>query len=802
MGKGLKILCLGGGPASLYFSILAKKANREHEITVLERGDRDSTWGFGVVFSDETLKGFMDADAPSYRRIVEQFAYWGGIDTTIHGKTINSQGHGFCGMSRLKLLNIFHDRCDELGVDLRFNTDVSDVDELHTDDYDLVVAGDGITSILRERYRDEFGTSMDWRRNKFCWLATTRPLDDFSFIFRKNEHGWWWVHAYRYEEGMTTWIVETSEETWAAAGLDRATEDDTRAYCETLFAEDLDGHPIITNRSIWRSFPVVRNERLYYGNIVLIGDAVRSAHFSIGSGTKLAMEDAIALAGYLERCEGDVAGALAMYQDIRKDEADRLQRTAVVSLSWFEHIDRYAAVQEAEQFTFNMLCRAKRVTYENLRLRDAGYIAAVDAWFARDARAVTGFDDIDVDKPTVPAFQPFRIGKMRVENRFELSAMCQYCAVDGLPGDWHLMHYGQRAVGGVGLVNTEMLCVAPDARITPGCAGIWADEHVEAWLRIVDFVRANSRAKLCAQIGHAGRKGATCLPWDGGIDEPMREGAWEIVAPSALPYLPHSAVPREMNAADMDRVCSQFVNAVKNADAAGFDMIEVHLAHGYLLSSFISPYTNRREDEFGGAIGNRMRFPLRVLAAAREAWPADKPVSVRISATDWVEGGLSEQDMLAVARLAKDAGADIINVSTGQVAKEEDPVYGRMFQAPFADQVRNEVGIATIVAGNISSADQANTLLAAGRTDIVALGRPIMNDPHFVLKAAAHYGHSRQYWPPQYLSGKILAEALAGKDNEEMLELRRAAKPPNPGEALAIAIARGEVLKKLEDNRP
>lgn len=795
MAKALKIICLGGGPASLYFSILMKKVNPAHDITVIERGDRSSTWGFGVVFSDETLQGFMEADAPSYKRIVEQFAYWGGIDTMIHGKTINSQGHGFCGMSRLKLLNVFHDRCDELGVNLRFNTDITSIDQLHMDEYDLVVAGDGITSLLREAYQDEFGTSMDWRANKFCWLATSKPLDDFTFIFRKNEHGWWWVHAYRYEEGMTTWIVETSEQTWASAGMDSATEAETRAYCEALFREELDGHALITNRSVWRTFPVLRNEKLYHKNIVLMGDAVRSAHFSIGSGTKLAMEDAIALAGFFQQTGDDVAGALEMYQGVRKDEADRLQRTAVVSLSWYEHIDRYAATQSAEQFTFNMMCRAKRVTYENLRLRDPDYVASVDRWFAEKTKAETGFDDIDSEQPNVPVFQPFRIGNMRIENRFQLSAMCQYCAVDGNPTDWHLMHYGQRAVGGAGLLNTEMICVSAEARITPGCTGIWNDAQTKQWQRIVDFVHANSRAKICAQIGHAGRKGATCLPWDGGIDEPLPTGSWEIVAPSALPYLDHGVVPREVTLADMDRIVADFVTATGNAERAGFDMIELHLAHGYLLSSFISPVTNQRNDEFGGDINARMSFPLRVLAAVRDAWPDDKPISVRISATDWVEGGLTEEDMLAAAAMLKHAGVDVLNVSTGQVTKDEDPVYGRMFQASFSDQIRNEVGISTIVAGNITTADQANTLIAAGRADIIALGRTIMNEPHFVLMAAARYGNTDQYWAPQYLSGKPLTEALAQKDNETMLELRTAAKPPNPREALAIAVARGEVLQ-------
>ncbi|MEM7501263.1 MAG: FAD-dependent monooxygenase [Pseudomonadota bacterium] len=795
MARALRILCLGGGPASLYFSILMKKRNPEHDITILERGDRSSTWGFGVVFSDETLKGLMEADAPSYKRIVEQFAYWEGIDTKIHGKTIKSRGHGFCGMSRLKLLNTFHDRCDELGVNLKFQSDVTDVNQLDTDAYDLVVAGDGITSLLREAYKDEFGTSMDWRRNKFCWLATTKPLKDFEFIFRQNKHGWWWAHAYRYEEGRTTWIVETSEETWRSAGMESATEEQTKAYCEAVFADDLEGHELITNRSVWRTFPVVRNERLYHKNIVLMGDAVRSAHFSIGSGTKLAMEDAIALAGYFEETGDSVARALEKYQNVRKDDADRLQRTAVVSLSWFEHIDRYATAQEAEQFTFNMMCRAKRVTYENLRLRDPRFIAGVDRWFAGYVQQSTGYDDIDIEAPAVPVFQPFRIGSMRVENRFQLSAMCQYCAEDGLPTDWHFMHYGERAVGGAGLLNTEMICISPDARITPGCAGIWSDDQTAAWARIVEFAHRNSRAKICAQIGHAGRKGATCVPWDGGIDEPLPSGGWPIVAPSPLPYLEHGAVPQAMTESDMESIAKDFVAAARNADRAGFDMLELHLAHGYLLSSFISPVTNQRTDEYGGDIDGRLKFPLQVVTAVREAWSSRKPLSVRISATDWVDGGLSEDDMLRVARSLKDAQVDIINVSTGQVTSDEDPIYGRMFQAPFADQIRNEVGIPTIVAGNITTADQANTLIAAGRTDIVAFGRQIMNQPHFVLMAAAHYGHKKQHWPPQYASGKFLSEVLAAKECEEELELRLAAKPPNPSVALAIAIARGEVLQ-------
>ena len=785
----LKIVCLGGGPAALYFSLLMKKANPGHDITVLERGPRDATWGFGVVFSDDTLRGFMEADAPSYKRIVEQFAYWDKIETRIHGTKVVSGGHGFCGMSRLKLLNALHDRCDELGVTLKFNTDITDLAQLDIDKQDLVVAGDGITSILRTAYEKEFGTRMDWRPNSFCWLGTTLPLDSFTFIFRNNEHGWWWVHGYRYEEGMSTWIVECSHETWLNAGMDTFTEEDTRTYIEEVFREDLQGHPIITNRSLWREFPVVTNTRLCYKNIVLLGDAGRSAHFSIGSGTKLAMEDAITLADIFRQQDNRVNAALDTYQEVRKPEADRLQRTAFTSLRWFENIDRYAQ-QDARQFTFNMMVRSKRVTYDNLRLRDPAFIQSIDKWFAGYARTLTGFDDIDTDNPAVPMFQPFRIGRLRVENRVQLSAMCQYCATDGLPGEWHFVHYGARGIGGAGLVSTEMLCTSADGRITPGCAGLWNAGQTEQWRRITAFIHANSKAKVCGQIGHAGRKGATCIPWQGGIDQPLPDNAWETIAPSPLPYLEHSRLPREMSGADMDKVEADFVNATRNAVGAGFDMLEVHMAHGYLLSSFISPYTNRRTDECGGDISNRARFPLRILRAVRQAWPSERPVSVRISATDWIADGLSEDDLPRLVLLLQENGADIINVSTGQVVSHEEPVYGRMYQTPFADRIRNELGIPTIVAGNISSADQVNTLVAAGRTDLVALARPIMSEPQFVLNAAARYGFREQYWPAQYEAGKFAAELNAARENLEQGELRSNAKPPNPQEMLAVATAR------------
>ena len=789
----MKILCLGGGPSSLYFSILMKRQDPRHRITVIERGQRDSTWGFGVVFSDETLRGFLDADPLSYKRIVEEFAYWDRIETTIHGHTVSSGGHGFCGMSRLKLLNILQERCDSLGVDLRFGVDVKSADDIPLEDYDLVVAGDGVMSMLREAHAAEFGTSTDMRHNKFCWLATSAPVENFRFIFRHDKNGWWWAHAYRYEAGAATWIVECSQETWQAAGMDMASEDDTRRYCETLFAEDLAGHPLITNRSVWRTFPVVRNERLSWRNVVLVGDAGRSAHFSIGSGTKLAMEDAITLAGCFAKCADDVPAALAEYQAMRKPEADRLQRTAVTSLAWFEHVDRYAAVQGPEQFAFNMLVRSKRITYENLKLRDPEYIAGLDRAFAQIVRDTTGFADIDTDHPVPPMFQPLRIGSLRVENRVQMSAMCQYSAVDGLPTDWHLVHYGTRAVGGVGLINSEMLCIAPEARITHGCAGLWSESQADAWSRIVAFVHGNSDAAICAQLGHAGRKGATCIPWQGGSDVPLPEGGWDLVSASPIPWAAGSQVPREATREDMDRVIAQHAAAAVLAERAGFDMVELHFAHGYLLSSFISPLTNHRTDAYGGDIAARMRFPLDVVAAVRAVWPAPRPLSVRISASDWAGEGLPERDLVALAKMLKAAGVDIINVSTGQVVEDQDPEYGRMYQAPFADCVRNEAGVPTIVAGNVVSADQCNTLIAAGRTDMVALARPIMDDPHFVLAAAARYNHRGQFWPPQYLAGRGQLFSEASKSGAEMQELRLAAKPPKPAEALAIAVARGEL---------
>ena len=773
----MKITIVGGGPAGLYFALLMKKADPAHDITVYERNRPDDTFGFGVVFSDETLKEFLGRDSDTHRDIVGSFAYWDEIDVHAGGEVIRSGGHGFCGLSRKKLLNILQRRCDQLGVRIHYQTEVVDFVALKRD-CDLLVGADGINSLVRERWKDVFRPSFDWRRNKFVWLGTTKPLKTFTFIFRANAHGLFQVHAYQFDRSTATWIVETSEETWRRAGLDKATEEETVRYCEELFRPDLDGHKLLVNRSVWRTFPTISCEHWVADNVALMGDAVHTAHFSIGSGTKLAMEDAIALA---DACaaHADVKDALTAYEQRRREEATILQRVAQVSLEWFENTPRYQGF-EPLQLAMALLSRSKRVTYENLKRRDPAFIGAVDAWFADKVRRETRLEVPMQPAAPPPMFTPFRLRGLTLANRVVVSPMCQYSAEDGMPNDWHLVHLGSRAIGGAGLVMTEMTDVSAEARITPACAGMYTPAHAAAWKRIVDFVHANSAARIGMQLAHAGRKGATCLPWAGGYDEPLPQGAWDIVSASAIPYFPHSVVPRAMTRTDMDRVRDDFVRAARLADQAGFDLIELHMAHGYLLSSFISPLTNTRTDDYGGSLENRMRFPLEVFDAMRRAWPEAKPMSVRVSATDWVEGGLTGADSVAIARLLKAHGCDIVDVSAGQTTTEAKPVYGRMFQTPFADQIRQEAGIATIAVGAITTADQVNTIVASGRADLCALARPHLADPYFTLRAAAHYDYAHQVWPKQYLPGRDQLYALAERARQEDAELRAAAVPPKP----------------------
>ena len=773
----MDIVIVGGGPAGLYFALLMKKADTGRRVRVYERNRPDDTFGFGVVFSDETLGGFNDYDPETYRDIVEAFAYWDEIEVRYKGERIRSGGHGFCGMSRRRLLSILQGHCAAAGVEIHYQTEITDLAPFSG--ADLIVAADGINSLIRETYKAHFRPTLDWRRNRFVWLGSTLPLDAFTFIFEENRHGLFRVHAYQFQADASTFIVECTDETWRRAGLDRASEADTLAYCEALFADHLGGHRLLANKSVWRRFPTVRNECWSHDNIVLMGDALHTAHFSIGSGTKLAMEDAIALFEAF-RAHSDGRAALAAFEADRKDEVARLQKTAETSLEWFENTERYMAL-EPPQFAFSLLSRSKRVTYENLRLRDAPFVRRVDRWFADDVRARTGA--APASEPPPPMFTPFRLRGMTVENRVVVSPMCQYSAEEGTPNEWHLVHIGGRAVGGAGLVVTEMTGVSADSRISPACAGLYEPGHVVAWKRIVNFVHAHSAAKICVQLAHAGRKGSTCPPWQGaGMDRPLPDGNWPLLSASPIPYREgESQVPRAMDRADMDRVLGDFVRAANWADEAGFDMLELHMAHGYLLSSFISPLTNRRDDDYGGSLENRMRYPLEVFDAVRASWPEAKPMSVRISATDWVAaGGLTAADSVAVARMLKAHGCDIVDVSAGQTVSWAEPEYGRMFQTPFADRIRHEAGIPTIAVGNITTADQVNTIIAAGRADLCALARPHLADPYFTLRAAAHYGVADQAWPRQYLAGRDQAMALAERANDEMAELRAAAAPPRP----------------------
>ncbi len=777
----MQIIVIGGGPGGLYFSLLLKKARPEFRISVYERNRADDTFGFGVVFSDETLAEFLSHDPPSYERIREDFAYWDDIVIKFKGQRIRCAGNGFCGSSRQYLLGVLQDRCRDVGVELYFEAEIDSLDRFA--DAEVIVAADGANSWIRKAYADEFGVEITRESNKFTWLGSTVPLGDFHYFFNETEWGIFNAHCYEYQPGMDTWVMETTEDAWRRSGLDKMVNDSGEiddqglALLESIFADELKGHPLLTNRSLWRNFPTIRCRRWSYRNIVLLGDAKATAHWSIGSGTKLAMESAIALADAVAN-EPSVEAAFAAYRNARDERVSITQHAADVSLAWFEHVRRYWHLKPM-QFAFGVMSRSKQITYDNLRIRDSSFVDRVDREFADTLFEDQGYDCREA--PPSPMFTPFRLREMALDNRVVVSPMAQYSAVDGTPTDWHFVHLASRALGGAGLVYTEMTCPSPEARITPGCTGMYRDEHTDAWRRIVDFVHQNTAAKICLQLGHSGRKGSTQLGWER-MDYPLPEGNWEIMSASPIPYTPDNQVPREMTRADMDRVRDEFVAAVEAGERAGFDMIEAHMAHGYLLASFISPLTNRREDEYGGPIENRMRFPLEVFSAMRAAWPAAKPMAVRISATDWYPGGLSSEDLVALARMFKDAGADLIDVSAGQTVADQQPVYGRMFQTPFADQVRQEAGIATMAVGNITDSAQVNTILAAGRADLVALARPHLTDPYFTQRAAAYYEAELEGWPLPYLTGKEQLYRLAEKQRAQELEMRLKLKPPSHGD--------------------
>jgi anthraniloyl-CoA monooxygenase len=740
----MKIACIGGGPASLYFAILLKKRRPDVEIDVFEQNKADDTFGWGVVFSDETLGNFEAADPESYARIRERFAYWTDIDTFYRGAKVTSTGHGFCGLARVQLLEILQRRAEALGVCLHFQQQVVDVDRIVAT-HDLVLAADGVNSKMRERFAASFRPQLDWRKCKFAWFGTTKVMKAFTFVFQPTEWGLFQVHAYPFTEGRGTWIVECREETWRKAGLDRLDETQSARFCEKLFAEHLAGEQLLINRSIWRTFPTVRCASWRHHNVVLLGDAAHTAHFSIGSGTKLAMEDAIALADAVLGNFGDVPKALHAYEDARRLDVLKVQRAAQTSLEWFENSERYMG-QHPERFVFNLMTRSRRITYDNLQKRDPALVARTDAVVAAEEGAAPG---------APPAFAPFRVRSLQLHNRLVMSPMCMYSATDGTPDDFHLVHLGSRAMGGTGLVFTEMTNVSPEGRITPGCAGMWNDTHIAAWRRVVDFVHRHSQAKIGMQLAHAGRKGSCSRPWEG--DAPLATGGWQTLGPSAVPFRPDWQAPKAMDQGDMARVREAFVHSARLCERAGFDTIELHMAHGYLLSSFLSPLSNVRTDAYGGSLENRARFPLEVATAVRAVWPADKPLFVRLSATDWMDEqkrGFTLDEAVQVARWLKEVGVDVLDVSSAGNSPESKPQYGRMYQVPFAERIRHEAGIPVMAVGGIAGMDHAHTIVAAGRADLCAIARGFLTDPYMVLREANERRVAGHPWPPQYLAGR------------------------------------------------
>jgi anthraniloyl-CoA monooxygenase len=749
----MRILCAGGGPAGLYFALLAKKADPRRDITVVERNRPYDTFGWGVVFSDQTLGNLARADRETHAEIEEAFCHWDDIDVHFKGRTIRSGGHGFCGIGRKRLLNILQRRCEALGVRLLFETEV--VDEHAFGAQDLVVASDGINSVLRSKYTHVFGPTIERRKCRYIWLGTRKLFDAFTFAFEKTEWGWFQAHAYKFDAETSTFIVETPEEVWRAAGLDRMSTEEGIAFCERLFARYLDGNALMTNArhlrgSAWINFARIANQTWVNTTtaapIVLVGDAAHTAHFSVGSGTKLALEDAIALAFAID-AGPDLRTALASYESERMVEVLKIQNAARNSTEWFESVDRYTEF-EAEQFAYSLLTRSQRISHENLRLRDHAFVANLETWFARKNAQ---------QQRVPPMFTPFRLRGVTLPNRVVVSPMAQYSCRDGTPDDFYLVHLGSRAHGGAGLVFTEMTCVSADARISPGCAGMYRAEHRDAWKRIVDYVHQRTPAKIGLQLGHAGPKGSTQLGWQE-ADEPLpADGSdrnWPLIAPSPIAYGPRNQIPRPMTHDDMERVKADFVRAAQWGAQCGFDWLELHCAHGYLLSSFICPLTNRRTDRYGGSLENRCRFPLEVFAAMRAVWPAERPMSVRISAHDWAPGGNTPDDAVAIAAMFKAAGVDLMDVSSGQTTRAAQPVYGRMYQTPFADRIRNEVGIATMAVGAIFEPDHVNSIIMAGRADLCALARPHLADPYWTLHAAAQLGYRDMPWPEQYQSGK------------------------------------------------
>ncbi len=760
----MKVICLGGGPAGLYFAISMKLRDPSHQVVVLERNKANDTFGWGVVLSDDALEQMQENDPQSTQAIRDSFAYWDDIAVEYSGTRMVSGGHGFAGIGRKKMLILLQERARELGVEMRFETVFKTAEE-YRGEYDIVVGADGINSLVRAEYSEVFRPDIDMRLCKFIWLGTSQKFDDaFTFIFEKTQHGWMWAHVYQFDDNTATFIVECLQPTWDAFGFADMTKEETVAACQKVFEGYLGGHDLRSNAdhlrgsAVWMNFPRVICEKWYHENVVLMGDAAATGHFSIGSGSRLAFDSAIALANYVHR-EPTLEQAFERYQEERRVEVLRLQSAARNSLEWFENVEIYLD-QDPIQFTYNLLTRSQRISHENLRLRDRKWLETAERWFQTKA-------GMAANSPLrTPMFTPYTLGDMTLVNRIVVSPMAQYKAVDGCPTDWHFVHYAERAKGGAGLVYTEMTGVSPEARITPGCPGIYTPEQEQAWARLVDFVHTETEAKICMQLGHSGRKGSTQLGWEE-MDAPLAEGNWPLLSASPVPWAPANQVPRAMERADMEKVRDQFVAAVEGAQRAGFDMIELHAAHGYLISSFISPLSNQRSDAYGGSLENRMRFPLEIFRAMRATWPAAKPISVRISAHDWVgTDGVEPPEAVEIARMFRDAGASIIDVSAGQTTPDAAPVYGRMFQTPFANLIRNTLSMPTMAVGNIYETDHANSILMAGRADLVCLGRPHLADPYWSLHAGVALGDARVKWPAPYLAGRDQMVRLQEKQQE------------------------------------
>jgi anthraniloyl-CoA monooxygenase len=758
----MKITVIGGGPGGLYFSILTKKAMPHCQIDIYERNKPDDSFGFGVVFSDETLGEFLKRDMQSYELIRSKFAYWDDIIIARDGESVNIAGNGFCGCSRKTLLQLLQQRCLEEGVNLHFEQNVDDLSQFA--DSDIILATDGIGSAIRTQYQKEFGTKVELKKNRFVWMGSTKPLDAFTYFFRSTPHGTIVAHSYQYEEGMSTWIFECSDETWQKHGFEVTNEADTMSKIAEIFAAELDGHPLISNKSYWRQFPHVTNQNWYYNNIVLLGDAKATAHYSIGSGTKLAMDSAIGLSDAVIANPNNVQAAFAQYDKTRRNTVEMIQYAAVVSLDWFENMDRHMQ-HSFQQFAFGCMTRSKKVTYENIRLRDASFTDKVLKEFNDKCHAEL--------VSASPAFTAFKLRNLELQNRIVMSSMGQYLAENGVVNDWHFQHYTSRAVGGLGLILTEMTAVSETGRITEGCAGIYTENQIVSWQRITDFIHKYTQTKIGIQLGHSGRKGCSKMLWE----EKFQGKKWELLSASAIPFNENSDCPKEMNLEDMQLIKNQFVQAAINANEAGFDMIELQAHHGFLLASFLSPLTNIRKDELGGSIENRLKYPLEIFTAIREVFPKEKPISVRISATDWVENGISEQDVLVISEAFKKAGADIINVSTGNTVTNQKPQTGRMWQTPFSDAVRNTVHIPTITAGYIQDIDQINTIILNGRADLVALGRPLLLDANFVRNAQAYEQFQATDIPNSYKMGISHLYPLKVAERKQSEGMKKALKP-------------------------